>query len=169
MKISKIKVSNFRLLRDTTIDLEDDLSIILGKNNCGKTSLLLILDRFLGNNAGKPAFTFDDFNTDFKEDLKSRVENPQRDAEEYPSPGITLKLFIEYDEHDDLSNIGNKVIMDLDPDNKVVVLAFQYYLSKEHLSSLRRDYQEQKAKKGENAKDLFSFLKDQPAKLSQRS
>ena len=96
--------------------MENDLSIILGKNNCGKTSLLLILDRFLGNNVGKPAFTFDDFNTDFKEDLKSRIENPQRDGEEYLLPGISLKLFIEYDEHDDLSNIGNKVIMDLDPE-----------------------------------------------------
>ncbi len=161
MKVTRIKVQNFRLLKDISVDLEDDLSIILGKNNCGKTSLLLILDRFLGNNAGKPAFTFDDFNTDFKEDLKSRIENPQRDGEEYLLPGISLKLFIEYDEHDDLSNIGNKVIMDLDPDNKVVVLAFQYYLSEERFSALRRDYQEQKAKKGEKAKDLFSFLKNQ--------
>lgn len=161
MKITKIKVNNFRLLKNIVIDLEDDLSIILGKNNCGKTSLLLILDRFLGNNAGKLAFTFDDFNTDFKEDLKSRIENPQRGSEEYLLPGISLKLFIEYDEHDDLSNIGNKVIMDLDPNNKVVVLAFEYYLSEERFSALRRDYLEQKTKKGDKAKDLFAFLKDQ--------
>lgn len=169
MKVFKIKVSNFRLLKDTTIDLEDDLSIILGKNNCGKTSLLLILDKFLGNNTGKPAFTFDDFNTDFKEDLKSRIENPQRDGEKYLLPGISLKMFIEYDEHDDLSNIGNKVIMDLDPDNKVVVLAFEYYISEERFSALRRDFQEQKTKKGEKAKDLFAFLKDQYSTYFQAS
>lgn len=169
MKITKIKVNNFRLLKDIVVDLEDDLSIILGKNNCGKTSLLLILDRFLGNNSGKAAFTFDDFNTDFKEDLKSRIENPQRDGEEYLLPGISLKLFIEYDEHDDLSNIGNKVIMDLDPDNKVVVLAFEYYLSEERFLAIRRDFQEQKTKRGDKAKDLFAFLKDQHSSYFQVS
>ncbi len=169
MKVKTIKVGNFRLLKNLSIDLEDDLSIILGKNNCGKTSLLLILDRFLGNNAGKPSLTFDDFNTDFKEELKSRIENPSRDGEEFLLPGISLKLFIEYDEHDDLSNIGNKVIMDLDPDNKVVVLAFEYYLSEERFLALRRDYQEQKIKKGDKAKDLFAFLKDQYATYFQIS
>ena len=161
MQLTKIKVNNFRLLKDIVINLEDELSIILGKNNCGKTSLLLILDKFLGNNASKSAFTFDDFNADFKEDLKSRIENPQRDGEEYLLPGISLKLFIEYDDRDNLSNIGNKVIMDLDPDNKVIVLAFEYYLSEEQFSALKRDFQEQKKKKGEKAKDLFAFLKEQ--------
>ncbi|MCO6426693.1 hypothetical protein [Nitrosomonas communis] len=49
------------------------------------------------------------------------IENPSRNGEEFLLPGISLKLFIEYDEHDDLSNRGNKVIMDVDPDNKVIV------------------------------------------------
>ena len=157
MRVTKIRVQNFRLLKDISVDLEDDLSIILGKNNCGKTSLLLILDRFLGNNVGKTPFTFDDFNTDFKENLKLRIETPQRDNEEFILSGISLKLFIEYDEHDDLSNIGNKVIMDLDPDNKVVVLAFEYYLSEERFSALRRDYQEYKTNKNKNRIPWRSF------------
>ncbi len=38
MKISKIKVKNYRLLKDFDIDLEDELSLIIGKNNCGKTN-----------------------------------------------------------------------------------------------------------------------------------
>jgi len=161
MRIKKITIRNFRLLKNITVDLEEDLSIIIGKNNCGKTSLLLILDRFLCNKAGKLSFTFDDFNTDFKEDLKSRIEDQNRDSEEFLIPGISLKIFIEYDEQDDLSNIGNKVIMDLDPKNKVVVLAFEYYLSEEKFLALRRDYQKQKAMKADKAKDLFSYLKDQ--------
>ena len=44
MKIERITVKNFRLLRDFSIDLEDSLSLVIGKNNVGKTSLLLILD-----------------------------------------------------------------------------------------------------------------------------
>lgn len=48
MKIEKIIVRNFRLLKDFSIDLEDGLSLVIGKNNVGKTSLLLILDQFIG-------------------------------------------------------------------------------------------------------------------------
>ncbi len=38
MKITKIKVKNYRLLKNFSIDLEDELSLIIGKNNCGKTN-----------------------------------------------------------------------------------------------------------------------------------
>lgn len=169
MRVTKIRVQNFRILKDISVDLEDELSVIIGKNNCGKTSLLLILDRFLGNNVGKPSFTFDDFNTDFKENLKARIEDSSRDGEPFLIPGISLKLFIEYNEEDDLSNIGNKAIMDLDPDNKIVVLAFQYYISEERFLALRTDYQDQKSKKQEKSKDLFVFLKDQHSTYFQLS
>ena len=169
MKVTKILVKNFRLLKDIHVNLEDDCSIILGKNNSGKTSLLLILDRFLGSNASKPSFTFDDFNIDFKDDLKSHIEGSGRDSEEFLSYGISLKLYIEYGELDDLSNIGNKVIMDLDPDNRVVILAFEYYLSKDRSLDLKRDYQEQKDKKKDKAKDPFTFLNDQHSSYFQVS
>ena len=169
MKVTKILVKNFRLLKDIHVNLEDDCSIILGKNNSGKTSLLLILDRFLGNNASKPSFTFDDFNIDFKDDLKSHIEGSGRDSEKFLSYGISLKLYIEYGELDDLSNIGNKVIMDLDPDNRVVILAFEYYLSKDRSLDLKRDYQEQKDKKKDKAKDPFTFLNDQHSSYFQVS
>ena len=169
VKVTKILVKNFRLLKDIHVNLEDDCSIILGKNNSGKTSLLLILDRFLGNNASKPSFTFDDFNIDFKDDLKSHIEGSGRDSEKFLSYGISLKLYIEYGELDDLSNIGNKVIMDLDPDNRVVILAFEYYLSKDRSLDLKRDYQEQKDKKKDKAKDPFTFLNDQHSSYFQVS
>lgn len=40
MKIKEIKVENFRLLKEFRLELEDDLSLLIGKNNVGKTSLL---------------------------------------------------------------------------------------------------------------------------------
>jgi len=49
MKITKIKVDNFRLLKEFEIDIEDNLSLVIGKNNCAKTSLLTILERFLSS------------------------------------------------------------------------------------------------------------------------
>lgn len=45
MKIKEIKVENFRLLKEFQLELEDDLSLLIGKNNVGKTSLLVVLDK----------------------------------------------------------------------------------------------------------------------------
>lgn len=49
MKITKVIINNFRLLRNIEIDLEENLSLIIGKNNCGKTSVLFALSKFLEN------------------------------------------------------------------------------------------------------------------------
>jgi predicted ATP-dependent endonuclease of OLD family len=47
MKVFKIQVENYRLLRNFSLDLEDELSLVIGKNNTGKTSILSVLDKFL--------------------------------------------------------------------------------------------------------------------------
>ena len=47
MKVFKIQIENYRLLKSFSIDLEDELSLVIGKNNTGKTSILSVLDKFL--------------------------------------------------------------------------------------------------------------------------
>ena len=55
-----VYIKNYRILEDVTFDLEKDLSLIIGKNNTGKTSLLKVLSRFFDE--GKTnRFRFDDF------------------------------------------------------------------------------------------------------------
>ncbi|WP_203133159.1 ATP-binding protein, partial [Flavobacterium psychrophilum] len=168
MKINKIKIENFRLLKNFQLDLENELSLVIGKNNCGKTSLLAVLDKFL-NQSDKTKFSFDDFNMDFKNEIKTLVENPPVDDEVFEQKGIKLKLFIEYNEDDDLSNIS-RVMMDLDPNNNFIVLGFEYVLDLEKLNKLRIDYNEfakkeaikTKKKKDDEpklVKDLIYFLK----------
>ena len=49
MNISKIDINNFRLLKQTSINCEKELSLIIGKNNCGKTSLLSALSKCIGS------------------------------------------------------------------------------------------------------------------------
>ena len=46
MKIIKVEISHFRALDNFVLEIEEDLSVIIGKNNTGKTSLLSILDIF---------------------------------------------------------------------------------------------------------------------------
>ncbi|PSN14321.1 ATP-dependent endonuclease [filamentous cyanobacterium CCT1] len=166
MRITKIKVKNFRLLKEITVDLEDDLSVIIGKNNCGKTSFLWILDKFIGNGSSQNTFDSHDFSTEFKDELKFLVEEENNEEAKFQFLGISLKLFIEYEDDDDLSNVGNKVLMDLDLRNKTFVLAFDYYLPEDNFKNLRRDYLRFKSRTHykENPQSFSIFLKNKHKK-----
>lgn len=51
MKIKHMKVENFRLLRDVELGLEDRTTLIIGRNNSGKTSIAEIFRRLLSGKA----------------------------------------------------------------------------------------------------------------------
>lgn len=159
MKISKIKIKNYRLLKDFTIELEDDLSLVIGKNNTGKTSFLSVLERFLLMEDASQ-FTFDDFNLDFQK----RIEQIVEEQEPYPQDevfGINLKIYINYNEHDDLGNIS-KVMLELDPSVNTVVISYEYSMEENRLQDLKSDYREFKKEYignlEEEKKDLLYFL-----------
>lgn len=159
MRIDKIEISNFRSLRNLKVDLEKYLSIVVGKNNSGKTSLLLVLERFLGGIA--PRFELDDFNLDFQLHLAKVLAAEAELADPTAICGISLRLFIDYGPGDDLANVGNKVIMDLDPDNRTIILDFHYHISAESLAAMQRDFLAQNAKKGEKAATAAEFLRQE--------
>ena len=48
MQIKKAEVENFRKLKNVTIDLDDSVTLIVGRNNSGKTSLSEVFNKFLG-------------------------------------------------------------------------------------------------------------------------
>lgn len=143
MKISKIKITNYRLLKNFSIDLENILSLVIGKNNCGKTSFLSLLERFLIKSESNQ-FTFDDFNLDFQKEIMDLIESNE-DLPLNSVFGINLKIYIDYEEKDNLSNI-NAIMLDLDPDLRTVILSFEYSLKPEKLIELRNGYQNFKSK-----------------------
>jgi predicted ATP-binding protein involved in virulence len=143
VKLSKLKIQNYRLLEDFSLDLSDDLSLVIGKNNTGKTSILNVLDGFLNKSA---KFSFEDFSISFKNRLKTKVEDANEIEEEaYIAEGISLTLFIDYKDGDDISQVS-KVMMDLDPENNTVVLRLDYSLDYQKFGKLRTDYREFAAK-----------------------
>jgi predicted ATP-dependent endonuclease of OLD family len=157
LKISKIKIKNFRLLKDFSLDLEDELSLILGKNNTGKTSVLTALDKFL-NQTNRRSITLDDFNVGVKKDLLQYLSGHKHlpIANDYRPLGIELKIYIDYTAQDDLSQVRS-LIMSLDPDDNNIVLKFEYNIGHEQLLKLKDDYTEQ-SDKFDNNPELY--LKD---------
>ncbi|QNR24159.1 AAA family ATPase [Croceimicrobium hydrocarbonivorans] len=164
MKIDKVFIKNYRLLRDFYIDLEDDLSLIVGKNNTGKTSLLTALDRFLAG-SDRNKFSFDDFNLDLKSEIKTQVESVLPDKDKYTPLGIRLNLLIRYAESDNLANLS-RIMTDLDPDHYFINLEFGLLLEHASLKQLKSDYAEFEInemekvanREGYQARDLFYFL-----------
>lgn len=140
MNIKKLFIKNFRILSDFQIDLENEISLVIGKNNSGKTSILTVLDKFL-NQSDKNSFSIEDFNLSFKQQLQILIEDPtELSEEEYLKcyNGISLRILVLYNNTDSFINI-QKLMLDLDPENNHIVLGFDYYLSYKNYLGIRKD------------------------------
>jgi len=127
MHISKIRIQNFRLLKDTTLDLEgesnNELSLLIGKNNSGKTSFIILFENFLKSRH----FYYDDFPMGLRKNILEIC-----DETDIYSLAIRLSLKIEYGEKDNLQNLSD-FIVDLDPNCNTVRMAFEATINKSKL------------------------------------
>lgn len=136
MNIQKVEVENYRLLKDFKLDFRKDISLIVGKNNSGKTSVLTIMDKLL--RSGDTTFEWNDFNLDFQECFFQKLINFSNPQEDFVVEGIKMQVFIEYDETDSYSNI-QRFMMDLDPNNNIIVLEFFYSCKEDMFKKLSED------------------------------
>jgi len=60
VKIRTIEIKNFRLLHDVSLHLEDETTVVVGRNNSGKTSLSDIIRKFLSE---RSTFEIEDFSS----------------------------------------------------------------------------------------------------------
>lgn len=139
MKICSVRVHNFRLLKTFEIFLEDDLSVVIGKNNTGKTSLLIALSKFLGSGENS-RLSYDDISTKERERIHTLLMGTDavedRDIVFY----VGLELAISYGGGDDLSSVS-KLITSLDPNDTQIILEFCYELDGKQLLELRGKWQ----------------------------
>lgn len=163
MEIVKIRVKNYRALKDFSMDWQKPLSLIIGKNNCGKTSLISIMQTFFSEGKG-PGIRYDDFNLEFKLRLTDCIACKKSEWDNTDIQGIELFLYIEYNESDNIANIS-PLLMDLDPDNHMVVLKIEYVLN--DINQLKMDYDKyfEKLSSGKknarNKQQLFErFMRD---------
>ncbi len=129
MFISKIRIKNFRLLKETTLLLNEDekqeLSLLIGRNNSGKTSFIMLFDKFYRNESFK--FNFYDFSTS----LRDRIFKID-DTTSIDELSIQMILDIKYEVNDSLENISD-FILDLDPAVNIVKILFECSIDKDKL------------------------------------
>ncbi|NQZ24517.1 MAG: AAA family ATPase [Colwellia sp.] len=106
MLISKISISNFRLLQQSSLDLREKLSLLVGKNNTGKTSLLVLFEKFFEQSK---RFDYNDFPISLREKIHTIDEHS--DIEDL---SIRMVLEIGYDDKDNLGVLSD-FILDLNP------------------------------------------------------
>lgn len=171
MYINKVKIRNFRLLKDSVLDLDDQtdkkLSLLIGKNNSGKTSFVMLFDKFLKNSS---SFDFDDFSLG----IRNKIIDIDESVDEYDL-SIQLVLEITYEEADSLENISD-LILDLSPEVRKVKILFECAINKKklvnELSKVKDDRRSRFIRKnlsGYLNSKIYIFNEDDDLKAENRS
>lgn len=118
MKIKKVQVNNFRLLKSTELCLDEHMTLIVGRNNSGKTSLAELFRRLLSEKTA--GFSLEDFSlashSEFWDALQM-IRQRREDADVRAAlPSIKVTLTVGYDKS--VASYGPLAdfIVDLDPD-----------------------------------------------------
>lgn len=136
MNIKTVKVENFRLLKNFKLDYREDISLIVGKNNSGKTSVLTIMDKLL--RSGDKRFEWNDFNIIYQKEFYEKLLHYSETNNIFGCEGIRMQIFVEYDKSDNYANL-QKFMMDLDPDNNIIVIEFLYSCKKDMIKKMKED------------------------------
>lgn len=149
MKIEKIKIKNFRLLKNSVLEMKDELSLLIGRNNSGKTSLLVLFEKFYNNDS----FQYDDFSLCLREQINTINE-------ETNILDLTIQMILEvsYDQTDNLEHLS-EFILDLDPDSHNVKILFEVTIKKDKLLPLLESLTEPDKKIRYLKKNLHNYLK----------
>lgn len=138
MHIQKVKVEGFRLLQDVEIFLENGSTVIVGRNNSGKTSFTDVFDRFVGDSGAK--FRLEDFSVEHRDNFYTAKELRNAGAKAYEIlatlPKITLTLTFSYER--EIPSVGplSPFIIDLDTNSTVAIVRLTYAPTIETISKL---------------------------------
>lgn len=134
----RVQVDGFRLLENVEIEIEELATVIVGRNNSGKTSLTEVFDRFLGEQAGR--FRLEDFSAAIRpkflaaKALRDGDEPPEKVLSELPTIALTLTFRYNAD-IDDLGPLSPFVI-DLDLDCTTAIARMEFSASLKTLGTL---------------------------------
>jgi predicted ATP-dependent endonuclease of OLD family len=159
MKIKDISVKNFRLLEDVELCLEDDTTLIVGRNNSGKTSLTELFRRLLADSS--PTFRLEDFSLGTHEKFWEALQLFQNDEEENVVrdrlPAISIALSVEYSDEEEFGTLSD-FIVDLNEACTTAKIVVTYAVGAGEIANLFADL-------GDDRRGLFRALRERVPKL----
>lgn len=139
IKLVDVQVEGFRLLENVRIAIEETATVVVGRNNSGKTSLTEVFDRFLGEQMGR--FRLEDFSAAIRpkflaaKALRDRgEESPEQVLAQLPVIALTLTFGYSADT-DDLGPLSPFVI-DLEPGCTTAIARVEFSASLKTLGAL---------------------------------
>ncbi len=137
MIIKSITIRNYRLLHDVKVNLEEDVTLIVGKNNSGKTSFFEVIKTMISDNQKltfedfsfksydtfrATASLYDEYDTETDENEKDNLLQKIQEL----NPKIELILHIEYDIKSDTLIELSEFMTDLDETRNEVCILVSY-------------------------------------------
>lgn len=131
MRLSKIKIKNYRLLIDAELEVDSKTTLIVGRNNTAKTSCFECIGKVLD----ETPFSFNDYPLSKRENLYANIasfmakEITFEDLYERLEP-ISIEFLVDYSLDDPEDNLGalSPFIIDVDVDTTTALIRAEYKL-----------------------------------------
>lgn len=147
MYLKKIHVENFRLLMDYDVRLDEELTLFVGKNNAGKTSLMNLMNNVIsGRN-----LEFDDYPIQCRQKLyQAFIDfwNGKISFEDCVNriPITMMRLSIDYSNESESDYLGGLSPFIIDLDEKVteavIITRYSFSATSDILDELRKRYED---------------------------
>ena len=141
MYLKSIRINNFRLLKEVKLSLQKETTVIVGRNNSGKTALTEIFKRFFSDKSHP--FCLEDFSltstNNFLEAFKAKKKGEDDIIVREKLPSIDLVLNIDYSANiNDYGSLG-EFIIDLNENITEAIIKISFQLKDGKIESLDLD------------------------------
>lgn len=134
MRLSKIRIKNYRLLVDAELEVDSKTTLIVGRNNTAKTSFFECISKALGGDS----FSFNDYPLLKRENLYTDITSFMakqitfEDLCKQIEP-IFIELCVDYSLDGQEDNLGalSPFIIDVDIDTTIAVIRIEYKLKED--------------------------------------
>lgn len=134
MILSKIRIQNYRLLIDAELDVHEETTLIVGRNNTAKTSCMDCINTVLSDKE----FSYDDYPLDKRSALHSLIAKFMAKEISYAQlcekvPVISIEFVVDYSLESQEDNLGalSPFIIDVDIDTTEAIIRAEYKLKME--------------------------------------
>lgn len=132
MKLTKIEIHNYRLLKDVTINVDEKTTLIVGRNNTAKTSFMVLMDNILN---GK-SLSYNDYPLSqrstaihlFEQLLKDELKFEEL-VERFPCPSMVLTIDYSQEGVEDHLGALSSFIIDVDENIQIAIIKAYYTIN----------------------------------------